>query len=87
MIPTTVWGYQREKKNMWQRGTDDTMAKWQRGTDDTMAKWQRVTDDTMAKWKRVKRQTIHKILHRNVEIEQQKGVKGDSPEGNQFLFH
>ena len=29
-IPTTVWGYQREKKNMWKRGTDDTMAKWKR---------------------------------------------------------
>ena len=34
-----------------------------------------------------KKTTIHKILHRNVEIEQQNGVNTDSPEGDQFLLH
>ena len=71
-IPTTVWGYQREKKNMWQRGTDDTMAKWQRGTDDTMAKWQRGTDDTMAKWQRVKRQQSTKFYTETLRLNNRK---------------
>ena len=34
MITTTrvpnAWGYQRDKKNMWKRVTDDTMAIWKR---------------------------------------------------------
>jgi hypothetical protein len=37
--------------------------------------------------KKSKKTTIHTILHRNVEIEQQKGVNEDYPEGDQFLLH
>jgi ribosomal protein L37E len=37
--------------------------------------------------KKSKRTTIHKILHRNVTIEQQKGVNADSPEDDHFLLH